>query len=734
MTFTNTCSTTKTTSLASHKKAQLTIYIGLALLILLLAGIVLYIQRVKVRQELEATVRRIIVTPESQPMQDYITQCLEKTASDGIQSLSSHGGWITPTSRVNTAYPTEGEAVAFDPTSDQHIPYWYFLSSPNACTGTCTFAGLEPPLKKPAANNMESQLDTYITQNLKECLGDFTTFVSEGYTVSQQGPLTVATTIFPNTITVYATYPLRFDKPETTASTNEIFTAINAKLGAMHQFADDITRLERDHRFLEKHARQLIDLSSGLGPEQLPPIYEVEFQFASGTTWTKTNVKNRIKDLLSTYTPFLQIFDTANYRPIIAPLHHPDPKQFDRLYNRNMLLINNEEKTYPQIEARFIYLPWWEPYFDLNCQGEECKPEVLLNTLGIQFGIQRYLFTYDLSFPVLVELKDPDAFQGRGLVFNFMLEANLRNNEPMLGTFNPIQMDYGLGASLFCDQGQLNGRNLTLTVFDGKTTGPVPDASLLYTCGTGTHPNASSCTIGTSDHAGIITSALPVCIGGTATIFKEGYGSSSFPFDSDVAGTTTISKTLEPIRQVAINVKRQRLLKTPQGWQLGEEPVGLDSTEQATVSLQRINSRFEDEFFATAQQFGDVVQDAQSGQHTSVGLLPGNYTVDIITIQNPSPAIIIPVQRRCYENKCQDIPSQPIVFDDTNPLLSGGAHYTYEVRKEDLDRHDTITLYAIDAAIELISEQERIVEDMDVIGDISQLSTAYRAKIEPAWG
>ena len=724
------------------KKGQLTVYIALGILILILAGVLFYLQRAKVTQELESSVRHIIVPPEARPMQDYLTTCLEKTATDGIRILASQGGWISPRARVNRALPTEGEAVALSLDSDQHIPYWYFLSSPNDCTGTCTFSGLQPPIKKAATDSMESQLDTYITAHVKECLGTFSPFTSEGYIVSEQGPLSVSTTIMDKTVTAYATYPLRFDKPGFNAQTNEIFTAIPAKLGALYKLADDLTRLEREHRYLERHLRQLIDLQSGTRSDQLPPVYEVEFQFASGTSWTTSRVKSRLKDLLSTFTPFLQVFDTANYRRILPPLHDPDPVRFDRIYNRNMLLITSSESGYPDLEARFSYLPWWEPYFDLNCQGELCRPEILLNTLGIQFGIQRYLFSYDMSFPILVELKDPNAFQGQGLTFDFMLEANLRNNEPLPGAFNPITMGYGTGSNLFCDPDQMRGRNISLTVYDGKiingkTVGPVTDADMLYTCGSGNNPSSSTCYISKTDQTGKLTSKLPVCLGGTVSLFKDGYGTTSFPFDSDRKGTTSIQKTMEPVRKVTINVKRFRLIKTPNGWELADEPVGLDSREEATATLRKTLRPFEEEFFAVAEQFGDVIEDAKSGQHADIGLLPGNYTVDIATILNPEPPLIIPVQHRCFEGKCQDIPNEPIIFNEKIPLPIGGASYTFEARKEELDSleksHGTLTLYAIDVAIDLVPENERTAEDLDQIGNLEKLTTTYRKKIEPEW-
>ena len=721
----------------STKKGQLTVYIALGILIIILAGIVFFIQRAQVTKEIEASVKRIVVPPEAQPMQEYLTQCLEKTTIQGIQLMASQGGWIQPKARINKARPTEGEAVPLSPDSDQYIPYWYFLASPNDCTGTCTFAGLAPPLKKPLPESMEAQLDLYIATHVKECLGDYSSFTSQGYIVSEQGPLLVSTTILPKSVTAYAAYPLRFERPGASLQTNEIFTSIPVKLGKIYQLANDLTSLERDHRFLERHLRQLIDLQSGTGQDQLPPISEVEFRFASGTAWTKTSVKNRLKDLLATFTPFLQVFDTANYRKIIPPLHDPDPVRFDRIYNRNMLVITSATESYPDIEARFSYLPWWEPYFDLNCQGELCRPDVLLNTLGITYGIQRYLFSYDMSFPVLVELKDPDAFQGKGLTFDLMLEANTRNNEPLPGAFSPITMELGSGASLFCDPGQMTGRNLSLTVFDGKTVGPVAGADVLYTCGQGSHPNSSTCYISKTDSTGRAAKQLPVCLGGTLTILKDGYASTSIPFDSDIPGNSLVQKTMEPVRHVAINVKRLRLIKTPQGWQLSSEPVGLDSREQATVSMRKAKSAIEEEFFAVAEQFGDVIEDAKSGLHTDIGLLPGNYSIDVLTMFNPDPPLVIPVQHRCYEKKCQDVPEQPIVFDDKNPFPSGGASYTYEVRKQDLDRSvdgsGTLTLYAIDVALDLIPEQERVAEDLDLLASPEKLTATYRNRIEPEW-
>ena len=254
----------------SGKKGQITIYIALALIVIALAATVFYMRSLGVEEELEAGVRRIVVAPEAEPMQDYITNCLAKVGTEGVQKLAEHGGYITVPGKLNRARPTEAEAVTLSPDSDQAMPYWNFMSSKNDCTGTCSFSGLAPPIKKPAKDSMEDQLDRYIRANLDSCLDGFKPFVADSYTVTPLGQLSVSSTISDTTVAVYATYPIRFERGGLSWQTNELFATIPAKLGLMHKLAEEITKAQRDNRFLEKHLKQLIDLQSGLGKEQMP--------------------------------------------------------------------------------------------------------------------------------------------------------------------------------------------------------------------------------------------------------------------------------------------------------------------------------------------------------------------------------------------------------------------------------------------------------------------------------
>jgi len=715
------------------KRGQITIYIALTLIVIALAITLFYMRSLGVKQELEAGVRRIVVAPESEPMQDYMTNCLLKVGTEGVQKLAEHGGYITVPGKTNRAMPTEAEAVTLSPDSDQAIPYWNFMSSKNDCTGTCSFSGLAPPIKKPAKDSMEEQLDIYIKENLDTCLDGFKPFIADNYIVTPLGQLSVSSTISDTTVAIYATYPIRFDRGGLTSQTNELFTTIPAKLGLMHKLAAEITKAQRDNRFLEKHIKQLVDLQSGVGKDQMPPIYEVEFRVGTGKTWAKSEVKKRLQDILSTYTPFLQVFGTSNFRKITPPRTGTDNEMFDRIYNRNMLVITSQDHSYPDLEARFIYLPWWEPYFDLNCQGELCRPESLINTLGLTYGIQRYMFSYDLSFPVMIELRDPTALSGKGLNFNFMLEGNLRNNKPLEGEFKPITMGQMFGDTLFCDPGQLTGTNASINLLDAKTLKPIERADILYTCGPAEHENSSSCSIGQTDSAGRLASMMPVCIGGTISIIKEGYLPKYMPFDTDEAVNRELRATLEPIRKIDLEVERIRLQKSASGWKLDDSPVTLDPYEEATVTMRRTGGPYDDQFFAMAQQLGDVIEDARSGSHTGVELVPGNYTVDITTIMTPGTPIVIPADKRCYEGQCVDVPKDPIVFDNTKPLPIGGASYTFEINKEDIDSGRTLRLYAIDVSLDLIPESDRKVEDLEQIGDTESLSETYRKQIQPIW-
>ena len=161
--------------LFKSKKAQITIFIIIGIILLFSSALVFYIKNKVSGVEPTATIIEKSPPADLEGMKDYVESCIYLTAKEGIKKLGSSGGYITPSEFGITkgSEPTEGNGLELFPNSGYVVPYWHYLKSSNDCTGTCNFASEMPPLKGDNPRAIESQVSRYIEQNLKYCVNDF---------------------------------------------------------------------------------------------------------------------------------------------------------------------------------------------------------------------------------------------------------------------------------------------------------------------------------------------------------------------------------------------------------------------------------------------------------------------------------------------------------------------------------------------------------------------------------
>src|SRR3989338_3468827 len=104
------------------------------------------------------------------------------------------------------------------------------------------------------------------------------------------------------------------------------------------------------------------------------------------------------------YVPFIQAENSLNYKKIATGNDYQD-----KLYN--LMLLPEISKD---LSFSFNYLGW-PSYFDINSEGELITPTSASTSFkSFFFGMQQYEFYYDVSYPVVVEIKNPDDLNKRG--------------------------------------------------------------------------------------------------------------------------------------------------------------------------------------------------------------------------------------------------------------------------------------------------------------------------------
>ncbi len=666
------------------KKGQVTIFIVIGLVMLLSIFLFLRVKNNIIREEIAPGVSMIVEESPSEflPIQPFIEKCLIRTAGEGLKILGESGGYIYTGQLEPGMSATEGDSVRFTKTSDLIIPYWFYLESDNRCIGECSFASKKLPLK--GTRSVETELARYVDENIDSCLNGFDEIKELGFEVKENSRPKSKVIVAADDLVVQLDYPIEVSRNQNRIEFQNFYSRIGLNLNKIYRMADYIARLEREYRFIERASLNLIVGFSAKDERMLPPMSDSAFE-AGRTEWKRSIVKNNVEDIISSYIPLLRVTDTPNWQDI-----RTGDRYVSRLYNYGMQIPNNV--SIHDLTVSFSYLDFWDIYFDLNCNGEYCQPESVFSDL-LPISYQRYNFAYDLSFPVLVEIRDEDALDMEGFSFNYMLESNIRNNAPMPAYFTPLQA-VKEQSSMLCDENKRTSGQIQLEVSDSLTGDAIDDAAVLYSC-------IDSCMLG-STKQGILDIALPVCLGGSLVIEKEGYETLYLSYDSSLGRPDSISIRLSPKKSIRVDIRKQLMRKQQDSWQLVGE-YGIEEDEQAILTLKK-----------------DDFQILEYGIDENITLSKGTYEVDLSIID---------------ENDYY-IPSQEykgITIDEYNAtsFVSGRTNLTFTLTEDDLLK-EKITFYVISADLLSVPIDERTIDDLRIDYDI--YNDRYKDKLQPRLG
>ena len=654
-----------------NKKAQITMFIIIGIVILIVAGIFISIRSTQ-QPPPEKIMKQLAEMPvEFQPLNDFVESCISKTAKEGIKKIGFHGGYIDPAKygiKAKAFDPTESNSFLFNPDDPQStIPYWYYFKSDNECEEGCSCGSEQPALhKKQGDPNIEKQLEGYIDDALDFCLNNFQEFKSQGFEITTGKPKTTVT-VRDNDVLVYTKYKLEAQKGTARFEINEFIKTIPVELKTIYDLAEGIKRDKANITsgyYLEKWTiEQLASFGLTLNKNRLPPIAASELDPGKKPVyWIKQKVKEDItNNMLPLYTPFLTVFNTRNYINYNYNL-------VGSFYERAILpVISQSGYNYSNLDVTFNYFNWWPIYFDITgrgVKGQLIGPEPFSSSFIDFIKIKRYNFYYDLSYPVLVDIYDPNAFNGEGLHFYIGLETNIRNNEPLECKGAGVT-EYALSfGSLFCN---LNQRcsNITIETIDAKTNQPLGNVNVFYSTGT------ESCDQGFTEiqnNKALLKTALPQCVGSACSLnaVKENYWyyPQTYAVRCDITGGICtddavlcnreyLKLEMEPYRNNNIIVMKKKMVKQGRNnWVFDSTHHELLDNEYAMIRLEKIKDHQNEEDLVVSGIFygkssnnenkltgntvkitGMATTATQRSNQNSInffpGLVPGTYKLNI---------------------------------------------------------------------------------------------------------
>ena len=762
-----------------NKRGQLTVFIIIGIVLLFSAALIIYIRGAVTRYQPPTEVPFEQVPTELQPLQNYVTECLRTTSIDALKRTGLQGGYTDiSTFRVIDSDPSQGNAVSFSPGSDLKIPYWWYLKSGNRCEGNCEFGSERPDLPE-----IERQLGNFISSRIIGCLGDYQTFIQQGFSI-EQGPITTDVKLG-RTVTVFMRYEMKVTRQGRTGTLTQFASQIPVDFQRLYELATAMTDSEIQYHFLERQTINLISDFAGIN-KPLPPLTDAAFDPGNSPYWLKSQVKENVQLALTSYIPALQLYGSTNF--VQPPSSGPQRGIYEAMV---LPIVDQQQQPFYGLSSKIIYFDWWPIYFNIKgrgVSGEFITAETASTSLISWMGIKRYSNYYDVSYPVVIELKDPKALDNEGYTFMFALEANVRDSRELYSTYQGLPVSPFTEGSLLCNYNQRISGNITINSREAVSNSPLEGVQITYSCGD------EACGMGyTEGKNATLRTKFPICAGGSVIASKRNYRAAPIRYNSEIGKSGTINVSLYPQKEKKIIVRKYYIYKRCLGTEiegnafttyhplasaelsgirsleesLREEQTGYLSTEKQRVGETDLScywyfnpqdaSLLNNEmavitFTKTKDYPGEeeyIVAAIYNGNqtYTAVPLVPGKYEVNINLLYN-LPAYghnTLTIAGRTITTDTnsflpggkEDITLDPIVFDKAVP--EGGAQLDsvnsyWELSSNNLYNDDAMVFYVLNAPKFNVQSNGTLDiwhEDLGQVGKISDYSNLLRNLLEP---
>lgn len=364
------------------KKAQVTIFVIIAVIIVAAVGIYFLVRNV-------TPLATAQVPQDFQPVYNSFLSCVESNAQTGISVLESQGGYIyLPSFQPGSTYQPFSSDLVF---LGNPIPYWYYLSANNL-----------PKSQVPNETLMQNQLAQFIDSKIRNCyLANYTDFqITEG---TPQASVQIKSDSVQVNLNMDLT--LRNGNQSVTIKNHKV--TVNSELGNLFQSAEKVYDYELSNQFLENYTVDAL--------RSYAPVSGVDVK-CSPVTWSAASVFTELKSAITDNIMSLRTGENkTNY--FTLPLNVPG--------------------------VSFITSPSWPSDYEVSpTQGDAMIAQPVGNqeSLGILgFCYVPYHFVYSVKYPVLVAVKSGNE------IFQFPMAVVIENNMPLgasnNGTATEIQQN-----------------------------------------------------------------------------------------------------------------------------------------------------------------------------------------------------------------------------------------------------------------------------------------------------
>jgi hypothetical protein len=495
------------------KKGQITVFIILGILVVLAIVLAIYMQTEQVTIPIE---ERVIVPTNIKHVYDHVVDCLEATTDQGLTIMGTQSGYIDV---PQTILRNHLSRIALNPDADIVVPYWYYQ-------------GLDRTIP---LYEMERQLALHIRDTVQECT-DFTQFRETVTPLDIPAPTVKFTD---NNVIVRLDWPIEIVNIDRTSIHTEFASNIEVPIKSMWETANTIMKYENENAWLEELTLNLLIID-----DEIP--FDGQELSCRTKRWPVSEVKKRAEDLLTANIPIIRVRNT-DYFPFEGKgkEYERAKKESERieeaLVERDELIsissVPADSYEYfqmtmdPGVEAvpynvNFLFRP--EYGMEFNPQPRDGRTLKSNKLEGEQeytrlLCINQWHFTYDIRYPIILQLTSPTARDGQGYIFQTAFPVIIKNNMPARPYSASQLFEFTPPPEEFCD-------TLGTQTADIRAFGEVPgsdylesldDVEIEYRC---LH---KECMLGTTkSDAGLyrLFTTLPDgCTNPTIIARKEGY-------------------------------------------------------------------------------------------------------------------------------------------------------------------------------------------------------------------
>ncbi len=619
------------------KRGQVTTYIILGILIVLVVGITVYLTNTSLRDKFDIEREKIQVTKEFIPLKNYFDSCIGNIALEGSKRIGIQGGYLNIPNDgmpVTPRIPFSNKLQVFG-NDALEVPYWFYESA-NGIQKT----------QIPTVKEMEKDLQDYISFNLNNCLNNFTQF--SDYEVSGFSNIETKVTIDDDKIFVNVLGKLTSTYKGLTQEFDEFIISIDAPLGRMYKIANGIITQSNQNNFFEELTYDMMVVYDEI------PLSETEFS-CEQKIWGEEQVKKDFKKIVS------------------KNINEINLKNGNKLNSKKYFFLDADSQ---KIDASFSYNEDWPFYMEVTPSenGVLKSDEIVKQTGALRFLTQffclnNYHFVYDVKYPVLITLNKGNH------IFEFAYQVIIDNNQPKKDKIKKLDSFESFD---LCDKKITKTKVSTYIIDENENLAPLDKVKISYKC------FSNTCDIGETklqENGVFLEEDFPQCINGQIIADKKGYSSAKVTTSTNLE--SSVSLTLEKLYNLDLNLK---LIDKYSG-----EIRNLNSNENALIKIEGLDN---DLSFLISYPEIDKIELAPGNYKSTIYVntnknikINGQEIENCVSVPKGGVLGLFFDETKCVKNKIDG-------FELTQALV-GGAEFELEIERQKLINADFINLYAI---------------------------------------